>query len=291
MAPDKPMTIKYYYVFIEWGPDYNEVLTKDVTYYPYYDELIRTYEVKFMDGNGEVFGTIYVPYGGNGTIPEGTPEKTATEQYWYEFTMWQVEPISVKRDMEIQALFNRYLQQYKVTFIDENGNILRQTMVEYGTGATEPTEDLIPKKADTREYTYTFAGWSRPFGNVTEDITVQTVYIGALRTYTYTFYDDDQITILKQVKDIYGAKISTPNAPTKPNTEYIVYLFTGWDKVVPDSLTDNITFYAVYEETGRSYNVIFYNGSNQILEVQKSDLWSRSTNTKCNTYEVIDIHV
>ena len=267
--PEKPMTVKYRYEFVEWGPDYNEVLTKDVTYSPYYDELIRHYEVKFIDGNGEVFESIYVPYGGNGYLPEGIPVKDSTKQYWYEFTMWQVEPISVKRDMEIIALFNRYLNQYKVTFIDENGNILRVQMVEYGTGATEPTEDLIPKKADTREYTYTFAGWSRPFGNITEDIIVQTVYIGALRTYTYTFYDDDQMTIIKQVRDVYGAKITAPSAPTKPNTDYIVYEFSGWDKVVPESLTDHITFYAVYKETGRSYNVIFYNGNNQILEIQK----------------------
>ncbi|MDD4070044.1 MAG: dockerin type I repeat-containing protein, partial [Candidatus Izemoplasmatales bacterium] len=269
IAPEKPMTEKYIYSFSEWGPNYNPILTENVEYYPYFDETIRTYEVKFIDGNGDLFATIHVPYGGNGVLPEGIPVKDETVQYYYEFTMWQMEPISVKRDMEIQALFNRYLQQYKVTFIDEFGNILKQQMVEYGTGATEPIDSLIPKKADTNMYTYTFAGWSRPFSNVTEDMTVQTVYIGLLRKYTYTFYDEDQETILKQVTDIYGTKILPPPAPTKEGDALVTYIFIGWDKVVSDTLTENITYYAIYEAQLKSYDVVFYNGNGQVLEVQK----------------------
>ncbi|MFA7076398.1 MAG: dockerin type I repeat-containing protein, partial [Candidatus Izemoplasmatales bacterium] len=260
---------KYVYTFLEWGPDFNPILTENVEYHPYFEETIRTYEVKFIDGNGDVFATIYVPYGGNGVVPEGTPIKDTTVQYYYEFTMWQTEPVSVRRDMEIQALFNRYLQQYKVTFIDEFGNILKQQMVEYGTGATEPIASLIPNKADTNMYTYTFSGWSRPFSNVTEDMTVQTVYIGLLRKYTYTFYDEDQETILKQVTDIYGTKILPPKYPTKEGNELITYIFVGWDKVVSDTLTGNITYYAIYESQLKSYNVVFYNGNGQVLEVQK----------------------
>ncbi|MFA7106956.1 MAG: InlB B-repeat-containing protein, partial [Candidatus Izemoplasmatales bacterium] len=269
IAPEKPMTEKYIYSFSEWGPNFNPILTENVEYYPYFDETIRTYEVKFIDGNGDLFATIHVPYGGNGVLPEGIPVKDETVQYYYEFTMWQMEPISVKRDMEIQALFNRYLQQYKVTFIDEFGNILKQQMVEYGTGATEPIDSLIPKKADTNMYTYTFAGWSRPFSNVTEDMTVQTVYIGLLRKYTYTFYDEDQETILKQVTDIYGTKILPPPAPTKEGDALVTYIFIGWDKVVSDTLTENITYYAIYEAQLKSYDVVFYNGNGQVLEVQK----------------------
>jgi hypothetical protein len=269
MAPSKDMTEKYTYEFIGWSPAIALELTGDVDYYPEFEESLRLYTVTFIDGNGDIFDQIQVPYGERGALPEGTPIKDSTNQYYYEFTYWQVIPVSVKRDMEIPALFNRFLQEYKVTFIDEFGNILKQQMVEYGTGATEPEEELVPDKADTHEYTYTFAGWSRPFGNVTEDMIVQTVYIGVLRMYTYTFYDDDQVTILKQVRAPYGAKIIVPDSPTKASTEYITYEFIGWDKVVSETLTQNISYYANYKEHGRTYNVIFYDGNGSVYEIQE----------------------
>ncbi|QWB99410.1 InlB B-repeat-containing protein [Mycoplasmatota bacterium] len=269
MAPNKAMTDKYTYEFIGWSPFIALELTGDVEYYPEFEESLRLYTVTYIDGNGDIFDQVEVPYGERAPLPEAIPSKESTIQYYYEFTYWQVVPVSVKRDMEIPALFNRFLQEYKVTFIDEDGNILKQQMVEYGTGATEPEESLVPDKADTHEYTYTFAGWSRPFGNVTEDMIVQTVYIGVLRTYTYTFYDDDQVTILKQVRAPYGAKIIVPDSPTKASTEYINYEFIGWDKVVSETLTRDISYYAKYEEHGRTYNVIFYDGNGSVYEIQE----------------------
>jgi len=269
IAPEKAMTEKYVYTFIGWSPENALELTGDVDYYPEFSEELRLYTVTYIDGNGDVFSEIQVPYGDRGALPTEIPTKDSTDQYYYTFTFWQVEPMSGKRDMVIPALFNRFLQEYKVTFIDEDGNILKQQMVEYGTGATEPESDLIPSKADTNEYTYTFAGWSRPFGNVTEDMIVQTVYIGVLRMYTYTFYDADQTTIIKQVSAPYGSTIIPPNNPTKDSTEFITYEFTGWDKVVSQSLTQNISYYAQYAEHGRTYHVIFYDGNGAVFEVQE----------------------
>jgi len=140
--------------------------------------------------------------------------------------------------------------------------------VPYGTGATEPTADLIPKKASTPIYVYTFVGWSRPFSNVTEDIVVKTVYIGVLRTYTYTFYDEDRITILKQVKAVYGSPVIPPPNPTKTSTDAEQYIFVGWDKVIAETLIEDIDYYAVYKVQPKTFNVYFYDGNGFVISVQ-----------------------
>jgi len=275
--PEKPMTEQFTFTFDGWDKPLDDILTKDIEYYPIFEETIRLYEVTFIDGNGDIFEQIQVPYGGNGEIPNSIPTKDETRQYYYEFTLWQTLPYNVRTDMEIHAQFNRFLQEYQVTFIDEHGNILRQQMVEYGTGATEPVDDLIPRKADTREYTYTFSGWSRPFGNVTEDMIVQTVYIGVLRTYVYTFYDDDHTTILKQVRGGYGTQIVEPPHPTKPGNESTTYHFIGWDKVVAETLTDNISYYAVYDEQPTTYRVLFFDGTGDVISSQRVNYQTSAT--------------
>jgi hypothetical protein len=267
-APAKAMTEKYYYTFIGWNPEVEPLLIASVVYEPYYDEHIREYTVTFLDGDGKVFETQSVEYGSNGTLPVGTPAKTPTAKYYYVFKAWESYPNSIRSDTVIKSLYYEYLQKYRVTFVDEKDNVLKVQEVPYGTGATEPEPNLIPKKADTQMYSYTFAGWSRPFSNVTEDITVKTIYIGVLRSYTYTFYDDDGITVIKRVRAIYGSKVVAPPNPTKAGTESVQYTFIGWDKVVADTLVQNIEYYAVYKEIPRTFTVVFYDGNGFVLESQ-----------------------
>src|SRR5690554_4982673 len=57
--------------------------------------------------------------------------------------------------------------------------------------------------------------------------------------------------------------------PTKPSTNDYTYVFVGWDKVVSQTLTESITYYAIYDVVGRTYDVVFYDGNGSVLEVQK----------------------
>jgi len=267
-APHKPMTEKYVYTFIDWYPDVDPILTRDVVYEPCFEESIREYTVTFLDGDDNIFEVQYVPYGSNGVLPQGIPQKTPTKQYYYEFKKWEAYPNSIRSDTVIRPIFNQFLQLYKVTFVDEQDNILKIQLVEYGSGATEPSPDLIPKKADTQMYIYTFVGWSRPFSYVVEDITVKTVYIQELRCYTYTFYDEDRVTILKQVRAPYNSQIIPPPNPTKQAQGQTQYRFVGWDKVVADKLIEDVDYYAVYEEIPITFTVTFYDGDGFVISVQ-----------------------
>ncbi|MDY0276569.1 MAG: InlB B-repeat-containing protein [Acholeplasma sp.] len=287
---EKPMTEEYVYNFVGWDPEFSNILTENVEYRPVFDKALRLYEVKFMDGNDEVFDIQYIKYGGTTSKPEGMPEKDATQQYYYIFRMWEANNIKVYQDLVVKPLFYRYLQQYKVTFVDENGNTLTSQMVEYGTGATEPDLETIPVKPSTKEFVYVFSGWDKPFGYITEETEVKTVYIGTLRKYSYTFYDDDQITILKEIVGVYGDPIVPPSTPTKEGNEEFVFEFIGWNKPVAEYLTENVIYIAQYKTNYREYRVLFYDGNKDVFEIQKVRFNGSATNperipTKASTVE------
>ncbi|HEY8405244.1 MAG TPA: InlB B-repeat-containing protein, partial [Acholeplasma sp.] len=267
-AKEKPMTEQFIYHFVSWSPVFENYIKEDQDYYPIYDRTIRQYLVTFIDGDGNVFDEQYVAYGQQPQVPSGIPGKTSTQQYYYEFKMWETTTVKVYQDLEIHAVFNRYLQVYRVTFVDEFDNVLSYQLIPYGQGATEPDSSLIPDKPPTREYVYVFAGWDQSFSFITEDIVVKTVYIGTLRKYTYTFYDEDEVTILKQIVGAYGDPIIPPEAPTKPSTESSIFKFIGWHIPVQDILTEDVIYIARYQEVLRTYRVIFMDGNGFVFDAQ-----------------------
>ena len=46
--------------------------------------------------------------------------------------MWETTTVKVYQDLEIHAVFNRYLQVYRVTFVDEFDNVLSYQLIPYG---------------------------------------------------------------------------------------------------------------------------------------------------------------
>ena len=71
---------------------------------------------------------------------------------------------------------------------------------------------------------------------VTEDLVIQTMYLGTPRKFIYTFYDDDQTTIIKQIVGSYGDQIIQPTVENKLGGEGFDYAFDGWDRVVPEKI-------------------------------------------------------
>lgn len=267
-SPERPMDEKYLYEFVGWHPEFIEVITEDVDYYPVYDKELRYYTVTFLDGDDEIYEEQLVSYGNTPTKPVGIPIKTETQQYYYVFRMWETTTIKIYQDLTIKALFYSNLQEYEVTFIDEFGNVIERQNVEYGVGAVEPDTDKIPVKPSTHQYVYAFAGWDKNFSYITEDLVVQTVYLGTLRKFTYTFYHEDETTILKQIIGTYGSRIIPPDPPTKVPLESESYIFLGWDKPVPDMLTEDVIFVARFASAPRTYTVLFLDGDGLILEAQ-----------------------
>jgi hypothetical protein len=80
-------------------------------------------------------------------------------------------------------------------------------------------------------------------------------------TYTYTFFDDDGVTVIKTETVDEGSAIVAPADPTKVATAQYTYSFSGWDKVIPETITANISFVAEYSSVVNKYDITVSNAT------------------------------
>ncbi len=120
--------------------------------------------------------------------------------------------------------------KYEVIFYDENGTteLYRTEVVEnqmpiYG-GET-------PTKANTAQYTYTFAGWSPEIHKATAPATYKAVYSATVNKYEVTFYDENYTKLGDAQTVDYGSAATAPITPTKDADEEYTYTFKGWTEL------------------------------------------------------------
>ena len=182
-----------------------------------------------------------------GTLPSFTgdePAKAADAQYTYTFSGWMPEPAPVTDDVTYTAQFTGTLRTYSVTFVDEDGTVLKAaTEYDYGTKAEDIARPADPSKADTARDTFVFAGWSPDISDVTGDVTYKATYSNTTQKYTVTFVDEDG-TVLKAAREYdYGTKaedIAKPADPSKAADAQYTYTFDGWAPTIADVTKDTI---------------------------------------------------
>ncbi|MBQ3672983.1 MAG: InlB B-repeat-containing protein, partial [Paludibacteraceae bacterium] len=120
----------------------------------YYDR--KTYTITWKDGDNQTIETDQnVKYGATPTYEGATPTKTATAQYTYTFNgTWSPAISTVTGNATYTAQFDQAVNEYKITWKNEDGSVIDYTTVAYGV---VPTHADATKVADA-EYTYTFAG-------------------------------------------------------------------------------------------------------------------------------------
>ena len=134
---------------------------------------VKTYTVTWKNDDGSVLRTDKdVEYG---KMPSygANPTKAATDEYTYTFDKWTPELEAVTKDATYQASYKAEKNSYKVTWLDEDGSLLREDTVKYGE---MPEYGENPTKAATDEYTYTFDKWTPELEAVTKDATYQASY-------------------------------------------------------------------------------------------------------------------
>jgi len=179
------------------------------------------YKVEFIV-NGEVISTQQIESRKDAVAPDD-PELEG-----YIFTGWDKEYTKVKENLTVTAILEK--EEYTVTFLDNDENIIVEQVVKYKERATEPEFEL-PEG-------YELTGWSADFSSVTEDLIVKAI-IKKIK-YTVKFLDEDG-SLLKEVSVSHGNTASYGANPTKQG-----YTFMGWDKEITN-VTSNMEVKAKFE--------------------------------------------
>ena len=130
--------------------------------------------VKFVDYDGAVITTgLYA----SGTLAAdiekpSDPKRPADAQYTYTFAGWSPALADVTWDATYTATYLSTLNQYTITFVDEDGTVLQaETEYEYWTSA----EDILKPANPTKKW-YNFKWWSPDIKDVTWDVTYTATY-------------------------------------------------------------------------------------------------------------------
>lgn len=143
---------------------------------------------------------------------------------------------STWKNLEIK--YNTLVEQFAVTFVNDDGTILDVQYVDKGGNAVDPiTRESDPISTPTKESSvsmdYTFAGWDGTFTSIFAPKTITATYSESVRSYTIT-YKSRGTTLPGYPKTaLYGDTVSYEGElPTYTNEEsaYKYYLFSKWDK-------------------------------------------------------------
>ena len=213
--------------------------------------------IRFVNYDGTLLEEQKLAKGVTPVYSGETPTKT-DETSTYVFIGWTPTVVAVNGDATYTATYSASLNQYTVTFKDEDGTTLSSQTLYHGSTPTcaEPT------KTATAEYTYTFGGWSPEITTVTADITYTATYNATKNKYTISWFNDDDSQI-DQTSVEYGIVPSHAN-PTKQATAEYSYAFSGWSPELV-AVTGNTSYKATFEATKKSYTITWLNEDNSSL--------------------------
>ena len=248
---DKKYTNKY---------NFENSVTKDIILYGKVEESTKKYIVQYID-EGKIIKEEELEEGSIINAPEVTKEGY-TFKGWYEgeekYDVY--EPII--RNLILESKYE--INKYKVRFINEDGSILQEETLDYGSIPTYKKE--TPTKKRTEEYTYEFDKWTPEITKVTGNQEYKATYKETKNKYTVTYINEGKE--YHKETALYGNTIKNVENPTKEG-----YTFIGWydinDKKVnhPITVTKNMTLYSKYEIN--NYKVSYYNEGKKYIDDQK----------------------
>ena len=278
-APTRPMDNYHIYSFSGWDKELT-AMTGNTTYTAQYSARDREWLVLWENYNGDILSISTGKYDDqhtyNGTE---TPTRTGDAQYSYEFTGWSDKTTNIYRPTnDYQELALCYIAQYRqvtnkytVTWVDGDGNTTTQS-VAYGTTPTAPQN---PTKTGNAQYRYTFTGWDKEITAVTGNVTYTAQFTETTNTYTVTWVDGDGNTTTDSVA--YGEiPVYSGTTPTKAETEFYTYTFSGWGEVT--AVTGDVTYTAQFTETPKYMGgLTVCNGKDVYCNIPYMSGWNDTT--------------
>ena len=153
------------------------------------------------------------------------------------------------------------VNEYTIKFVDYDNFLLSTLKVKEGTVPVYDGEE--PYRDPTREYSYTFAGWTPELVAATADTTYKATYSEEVRKYTIKFVNEDGTELQSESLPYGSTPVYKGTTPTKDATAQYTYTFENWDKPI-EAVKKNATYTATYSSVVNSYQVTFdtHGGSN-----------------------------
>ncbi len=261
-TPTKEKDVQFEYTFSGWNKVLSPVVA-DVTYEPRFTSTVRSYTVRFENHDGALLKEYTVKYGDTPVYDGDTPVKESTVEEQFAFAGWDKTVSVCTGDAVYTAQFTASPRMYKITFVNYDGSVVKETEFGYGSN---PSCDITPSRPADNKYTYTFFGWGY-IASVTGEATYTAQY-----TYDYTkhiikFVNYDG-TVLQATEIAWGeTPVYEGDVPSKPKTAQYSYSFAGWDKEI-ETVTEPADYTAVYDATVNSYTVIFKNYDGEVFDEQ-----------------------
>lgn len=171
--------------------------------------------------------------------------------------------------------------KYTIIWKDGDGKTIETDKnVLYGT--TPEYNGKTPTKKATKQYTYTFKGWSPEITSVTKNTTYVAQFTQELVKYNITWKNEDG-TLLGTSSVEYGRVPSyTGETPTKPSNDTYEYSFSNWYPALSE-VTKDMTYSARYSKAYRYYNISFVNYDGTELYKTKIQAGKSISNSTLNS--------
>ncbi len=238
-TPKKPSDDEYHYAFSHWTDGDGNAITLDnigtghVHLYPAYEKFGKneTFAVTW-NVNGQLTQT-FCKYG---ELPSfaSVPTKPKDGTYAYVFSSWDKEIAPVVGEVTYTALFSA-IRYYKITWL-ANGAVFAVTDCNEGEMPSAP--EALPERPEDDFGVYSFAGWDRALESAYGDGSYEARF-DVTRYYKITWVVDGQTVAETKCLET-DIPVCPITAPTRPEDDFGVYTFSGWDKKLTPPTSDTV---------------------------------------------------
>lgn len=253
---------------------------------------VSQYIIKFYNSDNTLLYSEVVADGNDAVNPVtagyiSAPSRTNTDEIHYVFKDFGTLPTNVHANSNCVAT---YTESYRVRYLsDTGGSVLQSSYVT--NGQSVQYNGSTPTKAQTAQYTYTFKNWSGAddssngkINSVTRARDVVATYTSTVRTYTVTFKNDDNSTVLQTINNVaYGTTPSyTGSTPT--STDSSMGEFQGWNPAI-GPITGDTTYVATYESPVEDVEI----SGDWASIIDEVIYGTYSSNRKVGNYKALDL--